>query len=75
MVFVAVAAGAEAPDGITEEDTVHQLLRWCGFNSDTQRTSIFTDSLGSFDDFKVMSPKDITEMSRDFSSRLPHSVL
>ena len=43
MVFVATAAGAAAPDGVTEEDTVYQLLRWCGFNRDTQRTSIFTD--------------------------------
>ena len=28
-----------------------------------------------FDDFKVMSPKDITAMSRDFDLRLPRSVL
>ena len=69
MVFVAVAAGEAAPDGVTEKDTVLQLLTWCGFNSDTQRTSIFNDSLGSFDDFKVMTPKDITAMSRDFTTR------
>ena len=54
MAFVAVVARAAAPNGITEEHTVHQLLTWCVFNSDTQRTNIFNDSLGSFDDIKVM---------------------
>ena len=69
MVFVAVAAGVAAPDDITEEDTAHQLLHWCGFNGYVQSTRIFTDSLGSFDYLKVVTPKDITAMSCDFASR------
>ena len=45
------------------------MLHWCGFTISTQRVAIFNDSIGSFDDIKMMTPKDITAMQRDFGNR------
>ena len=69
MAFEAVALGAQVPAGITEENSIHQMLHWCGFTISTQRVAIFNDSIGSFNDIKMMTPKDITAMQRDFGNR------
>ena len=67
--FVPVAHGADIAEGMTEEDSVCQLLHWAGFTAANQRNNIFNDSLGSFEDIRSMNSKDITAMSKDFSSR------
>ena len=67
--FVAAAAGVDILPGITEEHSIHQMLYWCGFTNNGQRTTIFDDSLSTFDDIRMMSPKDITAMQRDFGGR------
>ena len=69
MAFEAVALGAQVPAGITEENSIHQMLHWCGFTVSAQRVAIFNDSISSLDDIKMMTPKDITAMQRDFGNR------
>ena len=69
MTFAPVAAGTEVPDGITETDSIHQMLHWCGFTAAGNRNAIFNDSIGSFDDIKMMTAKDVTAMQKDFGSR------
>ena len=69
MAFEAVALGAHVPAGITEENSIHQMLHWCGFTVSAQRVAIFNDSISSLDDIKMMTPKDITAMQRDFGNR------
>ena len=61
--FASVAAGTPIPDGITEENSIKQMLYWVGFTSNAKRNAIFADSLGSFEDFRMMNSKDITTMA------------
>ena len=69
MASVSVATGDEVPDSITEINSVHQMLHWCGFTTAGNRNAIFNNSIGSFDDIKMMTAQDITAMSKDFGSR------
>ena len=75
-----VGAGAGVPyilvddnvviaDGITEEDSVSQILHWIGFTIDAQREAIQDDAIAKFDDIKVLTEKDVTQLATDFASR------
>ena len=67
--YVFLIANDIVEDGITEEDSLRQILHWVGFLTDNQKESLVADAFGSFEDLKVLNEKDITAMSSDFSSR------
>ena len=65
-----LAKGAElAPEGLDELDTISQALYWIGFRTDVQRNNIISDSFVSYDDIRLFSEKDISNMASDWSSR------
>ena len=55
--------------GINEDDSVQQIIHWIGFVTQIQRTSVFNDSIGSWDDIRMFSEKDMNNMARDFAGR------
>ena len=55
--------------GISEENTLSQILHWIGFWTDEQRNALMEDSFGTFDDLRVLTEKDITTMASDFGGR------
>lgn len=66
--YVPVLGAAIIAPGITEDDSLTQILHWIGFRTVVQRTAIINDCFGSFADLKMLSEKDITAMASTFSS-------
>jgi len=56
-------------DGISEENTMLQILHWIGFRTEAQRVALVADCFGSFEDLKVLTEKDVATMSTDFGGR------
>ena len=54
-------------DGITEADSLCQILHW--FTIYEQKFALVNDAFGSYEDLNVLNEKDITAMSSDFSHR------
>ena len=69
MAFTSVADDDAVPDGIIEENSIRQMIHWCGFTTASQRTNLFNDSLSSFDDLLMMQAKDISSMAKDYAAR------
>lgn len=69
--YILVAGAAVAPVALSEDDTIGQCLYWIGFRTDAQRLNLVTDSLGTYDDIRMLSEKDISEMATDWSTRPP----
>jgi hypothetical protein len=59
----------EIQAGISEEDSLLQILHWIGFRTAEQRTNLTQDSFGSFEDLKVLNDKDVSAMASDFGGR------
>ena len=59
------------PIGINEDNSIQQIIHWIGFTTPNQRTSVFNDSIGSWDDIRMFSEKDMNNMARDFAGRAP----
>ena len=57
------------PIGINEDNSIQQIIHWIGFTTPNQRTSVFNDSIGSWDDIRMFSEKDMNNMARDFAGR------
>ena len=62
-------AGNTIPDGITEDDTMIQILWWIGFRNAGQTTLIIDDGVDSWDNIRMLSSDDIDAMSKTFMSR------
>ena len=69
--FVPVDGDVPAAADLTEEETIVQVMHWIGFTNEDIRTRIINDSIGSFDDIRMLSVTDITSMTIDWSSRSP----
>ena len=54
-------------DGITEEDSILQMLHWIGFRTAAQRNRVRNDAFPSFEDIVMITDKDIDTMSTTFS--------
>jgi hypothetical protein len=67
--YVPVEGDDIVQDGINEADTIIQSLYWIGFRSNEQRVNIVEDSLGSFDDIRMLSEKDISAMATEWAGR------
>jgi hypothetical protein len=55
--------------GISEEDSLLQILHWIGFRNEGQRGNLVQDCFGSFEDLKVLNDKDVSAMASDFGGR------
>ena len=61
------------PIGINEDDSIQQIIHWIGFVTPIQRTSVFNDSIGSWDDIRMFSEKDMNNMAREFAGIIAQS--
>jgi len=61
-------------DDMTEKNITTQSLHWIGFRQNNQRQSIIDDSLGSFDDIRMLSEKDITAMATEWAGITAQNV-
>lgn len=57
------------PAGISDDNSIRQLLHWIGFRTDAQKNALVEDAFESFTDMKMLSEKDIATMSSGFASR------
>ena len=55
--------------GITEEDTMIQILWWIGFRVNAQTTLIYDDGVDGWENIRMLSKDDIDAMAKSFSSR------
>ena len=55
--------------GITEEDSIQQIIHWVGFTNQAQHTNIFDDYIRSWDDIRMFDEKYMNNMARDFAGR------
>lgn len=67
--YVPVGDNVVIADGITEEDSVKQILYWIGFTIAASRNILAEDAFASFSDIRVLSEKDITSLVTDMGSR------
>ena len=67
--YIPVDGNVIVVDGITEADSVSQILHWIGFTIDAERVAIQNDVITSFDDIKVLTEKDVTQLAIDTASR------
>ena len=67
--YVLIQGDDNAPENLSELDTISQTLFWIGFRTDAQRNSIILDSIGSFEDIRMLSEKDITSMATEWAGR------
>ena len=56
-------------EGITEANTLLQILHWIGFRVVAQRASLVEDCFGSFGDLKSLTEKDVASMASDYGGR------
>ena len=57
--------------GISTDDSLIQILHWIGFRTAAQQNLIVADCFDSFDSLRMLTDKDIRQMSSEFSSRTP----
>ena len=67
--YVPVIGDVVVRANLNEDDAIQQILHWIGFRIDNQRQNLIDDSLGSFDDIRMLSEKDITSMAEEWSRR------
>ena len=73
MAHVYVTADTNAPDAMTEEIQIKQILHWAGFTSLAQKNAIYDDSIQDYGDLLNMSESDVTDLAKDYSSRSPNT--
>ena len=64
-----VIADETVEDGITEANSLRQILHWIGFRIEAQRTSLVEDCFGSFRDLKALTENDVASMASDYAGR------
>jgi hypothetical protein len=69
--YAPVEGATIAANDLSEKDTIIQIMHWIGFNNEAIRNRIIDDSIGSYDDIRMLSETDITSMTTDWSSRNP----
>lgn len=67
--YVHIIGDAVVEEGISQSDTLRQILHWIGFRTDVLKDALTQDAFESFGVLKVLTEKDITAMSSDFANR------
>ena len=73
MAHVYVTGNTNAPNAMTEEIQIKQILHWAGFTSEAQKNAICDDSIQDYGDLLNMSESDVTDLAKDYSSRSPNT--
>ena len=68
MAYVFVTGAVAAPDVITEQNQILQILHWVGFTN-AQSNRIYGDSLQTYNDFLTADEKDISSIAKDYAGR------
>ena len=68
-VYQPVIGAATKATGITERNTMIQILWWIGFRMNTQTTLIYDDRVDGWENILMLSKDDIDAMAKTFSSR------
>ena len=66
---VFVVGNAAVPAGISERNSIRQIVYWIGFRGQLNINAIVDDAFSGFSDIRVLTEKDITSMSSGFASR------
>ena len=69
MAYVFLTGTDTVPIGTNEANSIKHVTHWIGFVTSVQRTLVFNDSIGSWDDIRMFSEKDMNNMARDFAGR------
>ena len=72
MAYVLVVGeNNQAPEGISEEDSIAQCLHWIGFRTEQQRESIIEDAFTSWFMIEQLKTSDVVSMAKSFAARTP----
>lgn len=67
--FVPVIGAAEIPDGITDDNSVVQILWWIGFRTNPTNTAVIDDGVDGWESIQSLTDDDIDAMAKSFASR------
>ena len=68
-VYIPLVGANEVPDGITEENSIIQMVWWIGFRTNAQSAAIINDGVDSWESIKTLTTEDIDAMAKSFASR------
>ena len=57
--YVHIIGDAVVEEGISQSDTLRQILHWIGFRTDALKDALTEDAFESFGVLKVLTEKDI----------------
>ena len=69
MAYTYILGDVIAPEVITEEYQIKQILHWVGFTTTSQKNAIYGDSIQEYSDLLGMNESDVTDIAKDYSSR------
>ena len=67
--YVFLIGNNDVAPGINMQDSILQILHWIGFRTVNLRDALVDDAFGSFEDIRLLSEKDISNMASEFASR------
>ena len=68
-VYVPVIGDVDVAAGITEADSMTQILWWIGFRTNAQTTLIYDDGVDGWESIRMLSKDDIDAMAKTFANR------
>ena len=74
MAYVFVTCDVKVTATITVENSIKQILRWIVLTKEGQSNSIYDDPTNSFDDIRMFTEKDTSDLSTDFYRRTHANV-
>ena len=69
IVYGIVAGNDVAVNGLDEQETIAQSLAWVGFTIENQRQRLMDESMGIFQEIRLLDSDDIDAMAKDYASR------
>ena len=67
--YVPLVGNATVPDGITEDNSMTQIIWWVGFRTNAQLAAMINDGIDSWDSIKMLTTGDVDSMAKSFGSR------
>ena len=69
IAYAVVAGNDVAVEGLDEQETIAQSLAWVGFTIENQRQRLMDESMGIFQEIRLLDSDDIDAMAKDYASR------
>ena len=73
--YVPVLGGTVIATGISENDSMVQILHWIGFRTPAQNTALYDDSVDGWDSIKNLSMTDVDAMAKSFAARSTRKII